>query len=74
MKYMFWTINKLSFMVAFSSLASISSFKIHSSIGHLFSFISLRELNSFWCELLVSLVAFKRIKRDNTMNLLYLGF
>ena len=35
MKSMFWTNEKLSFMIAWSPSVSISCFKVHSSIGHL---------------------------------------
>ena len=55
MKSMFWTNEKLSLMVAWSSSVSISCFKIQVSICHLVWFFWLRKLNSFWRVLLVSL-------------------
>ena len=44
MKSMFWTNEKLSLMVAWSSSVSISCFKVQSSIGHLVWFFVSRNL------------------------------
>ena len=46
---------KLSLMATWSSSVSIYCFKIQGCIGHLVWFFLLRNLNSFWSELLVSL-------------------
>ena len=53
MKSMFWTNEKLSLMVAWSSSVSISCFKVQSSIGHLVWFFdsgnSIVSGASLWC-------------------------
>ena len=51
MKSMFWTNEKLSFMVAWSSSVSISCPKVQSSFGHLvfYSGNSIVSGKNFWC-------------------------
>ena len=47
---------KLSLLVAWSSLVSISCFKVRSSIGHLVCFFDKQKLSSLWSEVMVSLM------------------
>ena len=53
LKSMFWTNEKLSLIVAWTSSVSISSFKVQSSIGHLVWFFdsgnSIVSGANLWC-------------------------